>query len=175
MAELSTSKIYGDLTTTRNSTVGHNLTVGNDAQVNGDLVATRVYNAVYGDLAEFFYFNENDKIKAKPGQVLIMTKNGVSISNKKADKRVVGIFSDTFGYALSSQHKEKKYPLGLSGRVDVWVKEKIKIGDLLISDKNGFATVKKWYHFKKGIIIGKALQNKDDNKPERISMLILNC
>jgi hypothetical protein len=134
--------------------------------VNGYLYATRVYNAVWNDLAEFMY-----KVgEAEPGDVLVQTDKGLSRSNKKGDKAVVGVYSDTYGYALGANNTDDKWPVGLAGVVSVKVKQKLKIGDLLISDKDGFAT--KRGLFSKGKVVGKVLEQKLDNSTSRIKVLI---
>lgn len=138
--------------------------------MDGYFYATRVYNAVYNDLAEFMPKAE----EAEPGQVLIMTENGVAPSRGRGEKAVVGVYSDTFGQALGADDQENKLPVGLSGRVDVWISEPCEIGDLLISgDKPGFASVKRSGEDGEGKVIGKVVQNKDDSDPERVSMLIM--
>lgn len=137
----------------------------------GYLYATKVYNAVWNDLAEFMPKSEN----ANPGEVLIMTEGGVAPSKLRGDRAVVGVYSDTFGYALGADDQENKCPVGISGRVWVKVKEEVKIGDLLISDENGFATkATKEEALIPGIIIGKVMENKTDSSVSRVSILIMN-
>jgi hypothetical protein len=137
---------------------------------NGYLYATRVYNAIYNDLAEFMDKKEGDN--SYPGDVLVQTEYGLVKSFKKADKAVVGVYSDSFGYALGAENKDKKYPVGLSGVVFVKVKEVLEIGDLLVSGKDGFA-IKARRIKSQGIVIGKVLENKKDHNISRIKMLIL--
>ena len=141
----------------------------------GYFYATRVYNAIFNDLAEFM--DKDPAFNAEPGMILIQTEYGLKPSYHRADKRCVGIYSDTYGYALGANDQENKYPVALSGRADVWIAEPCKIGDLLISsNKPGFATVATEEEEKiKGIIIGKVLTNKINTMPERIKMLILNA
>jgi len=137
----------------------------------GYLYATRVYNAVWNDLAEFM---TRDGF-SEAGDVLIQTKIGVKKSNTRADKTVVGVFSDTYGYVLGAENAENKCPIGLSGRVDVKVKEPLEIGDLLVSDIDGFASKATLEEEKRpGIIIGKVLEQKFDSNPSRIKILIMN-
>jgi hypothetical protein len=145
---------------------------GGAVTVSGDFTANRVYNAVWNDLAEFFE-KESD---SEAGDVIVQGEGGVKKSSSRGDVCVVGVHSDTYGYVLGSENSEAKTPIGLSGRVNVKVREPLKIGDLLISDVDGFATrateVDKQV---KGSVFGKVLQNKTDNKVERIKILILNA
>lgn len=141
----------------------------NRLNYDGYFYATRVYNAIYNDLAEFMYRAE----EVEPGRVVIMTENGLAASTKRGEKAVVGVVSDTYGQALGADDQENKLPVGLAGRVDVWVKEPVEFGDLLISDEDGFATVKRASEDGDGRVIGKAMAKKDDFEPSRISMLIM--
>ena len=155
--------------TNATSTTTGSLQIAGGVGIAKDLYADKIYGAVWNDVAEFMYFSE----KSKPGDVLIMTDKGVCKSDKKGNKEVVGVHSDTFGYALGSDEKNRKTPVGISGRVFVKIKEPCKIGDLLISNKDGFASVKKWYHIGMGRVIGKATHSKLEYDEERIEMLIM--
>jgi len=140
--------------------------------MNNYLYATRVYNAVWHDLAEFMVKAED----SLPGQVLVQTPTGLIPCNKRADRAVVGIHSDTYGYALGADDQENKVPVGLTGKVSVFIKEPVKIGDLLVSDVGGFASKATLEEEeRKGVIIGKVLQDKETYDVERIEMLILNA
>jgi hypothetical protein len=138
---------------------------------NGYFYANRVYNAVWNDLAEFM----PTAIASRAGDVLVMTSAGVVPSTKRAQKSVVGVHSDTFGYALGAEAAENKTAIGLSGRVKVKVKEVLEIGDLLVSDVDGFASKATTdEELRAGIIIGKVMEDKTDSVISRIWMLILN-
>jgi len=143
----------------------------NNGAFNGIFYATKVYNAVWNDIAEFMIYAEI----SEAGDVIIMTNEGVKKSFKRAQKSVIGIHSDTFGYALGTENQELKTPIGLAGRVNVKVKEKLEIGDLLVSDFDGFASKADPYEETiPGVIIGKVLEEKNDTEVSRISMLIIN-
>jgi len=138
---------------------------------NGYFYATRVYNAVYNDIAEFMPKAED--CHATIGYVMVQTENGLMPSYQRADKRAVGVFSDTFGYALGASNMDKKVPIALIGRVKVWVAEPVEIGDYLVSAENGFAAKATAEEMKDPtVIIGKALQNKKDSNPELIEILV---
>ena len=141
----------------------------------GYFYATRVYNAMWNDLAEFMECN--DPGKAEAGEIFVIDENGkLSKSHERALKTVVGVYSDTYGYALGAENKDTKVPIGLSGRVDVKIKEKCSRGDLLVSEKDGFASVAKSDEENiRGVVIGKALSDKHDESVERIPILIMNC
>jgi len=102
-----------------------------------------------------------------------MTSSGVAPSVARAQKAVVGVNSDTYGYILGAEDQENKTPIGLAGRVQVKVKEKLEIGDLLVSDEDGFATkATAEEEMRASIIIGKVLEEKTDTNVSRIWMLI---
>lgn len=137
----------------------------------GHFYATKIFNAVFGDLAEFMA--RGPDCEAEPGMVLTQGEDGVRASNKRADKAVVGIYSDTFGFALGAEDKENKYPVGISGIVWVWVREPLEIGDSLVSCVDGFAALaKKEELCRVDLIIGKVLKSKTNSEPERIRTLI---
>ena len=144
-------------------------TAGEDSGVvcAGDFSARQVWNAAWNDIAEFMYY----KTQSEPGDVVIMTDEGCIPSNKIASRAAVGVHSDTFGYALGSAEKKLKTPIGLTGRVWVKVKEKLKIGDYLVSGLDGFATKKRWWHPREAII-GKVMKSKKNTEIERIETLI---
>ena len=133
----------------------------------GYLYATKVYNAVYNDLAEFMYAKE----ETKPGDVLVQNKDGIYKSKKRAEIGVLGVHSDSFGFALGAENKEAKTPIGLAGKVKVNIKGEVKAGQELVSYKNGKAIKANLFErlFKRNAIIGKALENGKNN---RIWMLI---
>ena len=158
-------------TTASSSTITGAVKISGGLGVAKDIWGLKVHNAVYNDLAEFMYFAE----QSEPGEVVAMTDKGVKRSWKRGLKTVVGVHSDTFGYSLGESEAKKKTPIGLSGRVNVKISEKCKIGDILISGKCGMASVRRWYDFwRTGCNLGKVLENKTTTKLERISMLILN-
>jgi len=137
--------------------------------MDGYLYATRVYNAIWNDIAEYMY-SDGD---CKPGQVMVRKGDKIVPSYKKGDKAIVGVYSDTYGYALGAEDQENKVPIGLCGRIYVWIKEPVEIGDLLISSDSGFSTVLKDGENGTGKVFAKSLKNKTDYKEERIEVLIM--
>jgi hypothetical protein len=133
--------------------------------------ATRVYNAVYNDLAEFMSTVGGEQFE--PGTVMIQTKDGLAPSSSRGDKAAVGVVSDSFGYALGSEDKENKAPIGLSGAVWVRISEPVEIGDMLISGENGLAVkASEKELLMPHLWIGKVLEEKTDSEESRIKILI---
>lgn len=138
--------------------------------MDGYFYATRVYNAVWNDLAEFMW-KAPDAV-AEAGDVLIATENGVRKSNKRADIAVVGVYSDSYGFALYQDEEEKKFPVGMTGTVKVKVKGSVKIGDQLVSYKDGYAIRANFWEkiFKRDALLGKVIDVKKDD--DRVLILI---
>ena len=162
------AKTFANTTASTSTTTGA-VKIAGGLGVQGDIHANKVYGAVYNDVAEFMYHN----VPSKPGMVMVTRNGKVQPSSGYGQKTVVGVHSDTFGYGLGSADKDLKTPIGLTGRVNVWVNEKLKEGDLLISGVNGFAAKKRFYDLRKGIVLGKVMQNKNNSTPERVEMIIM--
>jgi len=109
----------------------------------GYFYATKVYNAVYNDLVDFLELIENESIKY--GHVYFQTGNGVKLTNKRCQKGVVGIASDTYGFALGYKKNSNQVPIGISGWVLSKTDKEYPIGTPLTNNKNGELTKMRWY------------------------------
>ena len=140
-------------------------------EYNGYFYATRVYGAVYNDLAEYFLSNE----AGRPGSVYVACGNKtIMLSRKRADRAVVGVCSDSAAYVMKDEYRDKGVLIGLSGTVEVKVMGKIEYGQELVSYKHGVATKANIFEkiFKRGSIIGKSLESKYSGDINKILMLI---
>ncbi len=145
----------------------------------GYFFATKVYNAIFNDYAE--YFLKDGELEA--GDVVCKSRDGEGYSKscKEYSKLVCGVVSDEYAQCiggekdLSLEEQERKYaPVGMSGRVRVKVKGMVRTGDLLVSsDIPGVAIAAEDYI--PGTVIGKALEVYDSDEIGRIKMLIVNC
>ncbi len=105
----------------------------------GYLYATRVYNAVWNDLAEFRPLATGQA--KQPGKVYVATENGLVLASKKAQAGVAGICSDSYGFALGGAETDpSKIPIAISGWVLAYVDQKYPIGTPLVSGNNGSLT-----------------------------------
>ena len=148
----------------------------NTLSCSGTFSATKVYNAVWNDYAEWFERdNKNEQLEA--GDILAWCNNGV-VKATNVHKNVVGVFSDTYGHIVGGKELENMennikdfVPIGLMGRVNVKVKGKVNKGDFIIlsSDTPGVGVAG---NFIPGIVVGKALENHDSDSIDRISILI---
>jgi len=135
----------------------------------GYFSATRVYNAVYNDIAEYFLSDE----KEQPGKVYAIENGKIVLSQKRA-AIVVGVCSDSAAMIMKDEYRDRGIVIGLTGTVKTWVKSKFKAGDELVSDIGGFAIKANMFEklFKRSTIIGKALESSYDNTEKRILVLI---
>lgn len=125
-----------------NSNIVINTKADKSTAETGSLVATKVYNAVWNDYAEFRTFKDNDKIPY--GQVVC--ENGddsVSVSKKRLQPGAM-ICSDTYGTCMGEV--EDGIPIAVAGRVLVYPLEPREeynffIGQAVCSGPNGTVSI----------------------------------
>ncbi len=144
------------------------LAILTDGDVASSLVSTtsrfyagRIHNAIYNDLAECWV--RDTKFNIDYNMVAVQTKTGIRPSACRAEKAVVGIVSDSYGFLLNDKDfdpdlkKSSKAPICISGRAKVMVIGKnIEIGDEVVSYVDGKAIKASWFEkiFKRDRIIG---------------------
>lgn len=144
----------------------------------GYLYATRNYNAVWNDYAEYFEKQNPEDQDFEPGDVIASINDKYIKSTNAYQETVIGVYSDSFGHIVGGTGDTEKddkecIPVGLSGRVNVKVVGKIKNGQLLTSsDIPGVAMYAKDY--KPGTIIGKAVEDKTTEEIGKVKMFIMN-
>jgi hypothetical protein len=103
----------------------------------GYLWATRMYNAVYADFADFQDLND----ELVYGKCYYDTYDGAKICNSYCQKGVIGIASDTYGQACGSDStKEAQVPISVGGWVLAYVDKEYEIGTPLTNDSKGNLT-----------------------------------
>lgn len=146
----------------------------NRLNYSGYLYATRIYNAVYNDYAEYFErYDLNESLE--PGDIIISKKGKFTKSTKANQRNVIGVYSDSYGHILGGKgdgHDDENFiPIGLSGRVDVKVIGKAEEGDLIVSsDIPGVGIVNN--DAKLGTIIGKVIEDKNNEEIEKVKIII---
>lgn len=143
----------------------------------GGLYATKVYNAVWNDYAEWFE-KENIEEKFEPGDIVTWKNKGVTKCYSNNDSCVVGICSNTYGHIIGGEelndmedNKNKFVPIGLKGRVKAKVIGEVKTGDLIVtSDFKGCGKVNN--NAQQNQIIGKSLESSKNKKVKLITILI---
>lgn len=104
-------------------------------EYNGYFYATRVYNAVYNDIADFQVIIDIHR----PGRCYRDTKEGLMLCTERCQMGVVGIYSDTYGYGLGSGLGEMA-PIAVAGWVLAYVDTEYPTGTPLTNDENGALT-----------------------------------
>lgn len=141
----------------------------------GYLYATKVYNAVFNDYAE--YFEKADET-VQPGDIISINKNGSGYvkSYGEYDNLVVGVYSDDFAQCIGGKgdgHDDENFiAVGMAGRVRIKVTGDINPGDLIVASSIPGVGMT---GFKNGCIIGKALESHSGPEVSRIKCLILNA
>lgn len=144
---------------------------GNWLTYNGNFQAHRVYNAVWMDLAECWY--KDDNYTFEYGMTVVQTKNGLKPSTKRAEKGTVGILSNTYGYLLGAKDFDEEdftnsesLPVAISGRVEAKYEGKLEIGDEVVSTKKATLIRANFIEkiIKRDRIIGRVDEVLDDKK-----------
>lgn len=144
----------------------------NRLNYDGYFYATRVYNAVYNDLAEFFLSKDKKEI----GKVYSLYSDAnLHISKKRADKKIVGVCSDQYAFAMKTEYEDcGGVPIALAGTIPVYVKSIVNEGDELMSAGNGYACKASLLVrlFRRRAILGKAMTKSIDTSEKTILMLV---
>lgn len=99
----------------------------------GYFYATRVYNAVWNDIADFQDLDDN----LIPGKCYYDSVSGAKICDIRCQQSVIGIASDTYGYGVGQSSIKSQVPIAVCGWVLAFVNGKCEMGDALTSDYDG--------------------------------------
>jgi len=105
----------------------------------GYLYATRVYNAVWNDVADF----QTVIGEVVPGKCYYDTLEGAIMCTERCQKSVIGILSDTYGFGVGI--KEDCEPIAVAGWVLAYVVGNCEPGDPLTNNENGDLVVMERY------------------------------
>lgn len=155
-------------------------TITGNITVSGTLTATKVYNAVWNDYAEWYEREDLDEY-FEAGDIVTWHETGVTKTTKMMDNLVVGVYSDTYGHIIGGEALDdmeeninKFIPVGVSGRVSVKVIGTVNRGDFIVSSDIpgiGIAISPALSHA--GCVVGKALQNKESNGLGKVKIQIM--
>jgi len=106
----------------------------------GYLYATRVYNAIYVDIADFHALND----KLEYGKCYYDTPDGAKICNKRCQKSMIGMASDTYGFGIGAA-KTQNVPIAIGGWVLAYVDKEYESGTVLTNNNDGTLTKMKWW------------------------------
>ena len=102
--------------------------------IQGELRASKVYNAVWNDYAEYRASDEQE-----PGRVVLENNFGVCQKTTKRLQPFAGVISDTWGF-IQGETEQAKTPLAVAGRVLVYTfqeRSKYKVGDCVCAAPGG--------------------------------------
>lgn len=100
--------------------------------------ATRFYNAVYNDFADFW--KAGPGTEKTPGICYSIKLDGLMKTNIRADKACMGICTDTYGMAVGVGQKNS-IPLSIGGFILAHVDKEYDTGDLLVPNAKGILTL----------------------------------
>lgn len=106
--------------------------------MDGYFYATRIYNAVWNDIADFIEVEKDTPIQY--GSVYI--RNGLShrIACKYAEKGAVGIASDTYGFGVGQDSDKHQIPIAIGGFVLAHCSQEYESGTPLVASSTGGLT-----------------------------------
>ena len=109
---------------------------GSDVGFTGSITATKVWNAVWNDIADFqLLLGELDY-----GKCYVDTADGAKICSERCQMGVIGIASDTFGYGVGTREDQRQVPIGVCGWVLAYLDKEYTCGTPLTNDENGNLT-----------------------------------
>ena len=103
------------------------------------LYATKVYNAVWNDIADFIEVDYD--ILIEYGKVYVNDdKNIIRRASTRCEMGSIGIASDTYGYGLGKKNVNNEIPIAIGGFVLAHVDSQYRSGTPLTNDENGNLT-----------------------------------
>lgn len=104
----------------------------------GHFYATRVYNAVWNDIADFVDVREDTDIEF--GKAYFRNTDGNVYKTRGKKDVSFGIASDTYGFCGGENSKKRQMPIAVCGWVLAHVDEIYKAGTALVASENGVLT-----------------------------------
>lgn len=99
-----------------------------------DIYATRVFNAVWNDIADFIEVEPSCSIEY--GKAYCYDGENHRVTDSYAPSNTVGIASDTYGYGLGKDNKKHQLPIAIGGFVLAYT-PMYKNGTPLVAGKDG--------------------------------------
>lgn len=160
-----------------NVTLRKNLSVSGDIVANGTIKATKIYNAVFMDLAEAYV--PAPDITFVPGDIVELREDGFvyKADSVSDNKTIVGVISNEYAQCFGATEDElatnQKVAVGMIGKVHVNVVGPVKIGEYIGACKDGIGVSKDLdLTLQPKHIIGKALESNDSHDPKKVLCLI---
>ena len=124
---------------TRNIKVGHSSAYIDGS---GNMYATKVYNAVFNDIADYIEV-ENSSVEVLPGRVYVIDVDGIAeVSKYYCQEGIIGIVTDTYGIGVGKDKNsvKQRIPICIGGFVLAYVDKIYLPGTPLTSGPNGILT-----------------------------------
>lgn len=102
----------------------------------GYFYATRLYNSVYNDIADFIQVEDDTPIEV--GYVYCYDGEKHHKARRYAEKGIVGIASDTYGFGVGQKSTGAQIPIAIGGFVLAHCRAAYEPGTPLTCDKDGF-------------------------------------
>jgi trimeric autotransporter adhesin len=136
-----------------------------------NIIFARATSAQYADLAENY---EADKMLDAGQVVEFGGEKEIQQTTTSHSTKIAGVISTRPSYLMNAELTgELVYPVALTGRVPCYVVGNIKKGDLLVSsDIRAVATVMDPLQYQPGCIVGKALEDYDNQEIGRIEIAV---
>lgn len=131
----ATSALNNDIVLTT-KTITESVADGGALTPRGDFIAERVWNSVWNDVADFQLLND----QLVYGKCYIDTIEGAQIAYERCQLSVIGLASDTFGFAVGSAPEQNQVPIAVCGWVLAFVDKEYPCGTPLTNDENGNLT-----------------------------------
>lgn len=154
------------------------LAVNGDITATGDITGARVFNAVYNDYAEWFERGDD----AEVGHIIALDETSTQERYVKAtneSKVIVGICTGNYAHIIGGEYNDnyetynlKKFiPVSLAGRVPVYVKGAVRVGNFIIpTDAPGIGKASKE---RTGGAVGIALEQNLDSEIKKVKVLVI--
>jgi len=122
------------------STSGQDIMLNSNEDDSPDqsLIAERIWNSVWNDVADFQPLSPNEEYA--PGMCYYDDESGAKICNTRFQKSVIGIASDTFGI-VAGAGREHCVPIAVAGWVLAYVDNIYPMGTPLTNDEKGKLTI----------------------------------
>lgn len=152
------------------ASVNGGLYVRNNITCDGNITASKVFNAVYNDLAEGYEPGEF----LVPGTVVEIREDGKVYKASIFSQSIVGVISDEFAECYGASEEElasgKKVAVGLIGKVHVLVNGSVQVGQRIVAIGDGLAGASSGsVHFG---TVGKALETSNEQGQNKVLCLI---
>lgn len=160
-----------------NVQIRKNLNVKGNIVADGTIKASKIYNAVFMDLAEAYI--PAPTAHFVPGDIVEIREDGLAYKadSVSKNKTIVGVVSNEYAQCFGATEEElennEKIAVGMIGKVHVNVTGPVKIGEYIGACKDGIGVSNSIdLTLSNKHIIGKALETNLSNEPKKVLCLI---